>query len=175
MESRTGLLPFSFEGSDEVPLESSAWRGKASLSPGRVPQKVLDPWDCLGSEMVRLVTVNVRAGAQVRTGVFCPDRVVAPAWCVGETLPDASNSSTSCSAKNKFSAAEGWSFRSPSSRKLRVQGSASWNWETGDFFQFSWKEKQYEAFLSFLTLLCQKSDLLKGKTISPLVLNLLLK
>lgn len=138
-------------------------------------RRSLTPEIALAPRPLRLVTVNVRAGAQVQTGVLCPDRVVAPAWCVGETLPDASNSSTSCSAKNKFSAAEGWSFRSPSSRKLRVQGSASWNWETGDFFQFSWKEKQYEAFLSFLTLLCQKSDLLKGKTISPLVLNLLLK
>lgn len=112
-------------------------RAEHTLAPGRVPQKVLDHWDCLGPKTLRRVTVSVRAGAQVWTGVLCPDHGGAPACCVGETLPGASNSSTSCSAKNKFSVAEGWSFHSPPYRKLSIQGSASWNWKIGIFFQFS--------------------------------------
>lgn len=52
-------------------------------------------------------------------------------------MPPAAKSSTSCSAKNKFSAAKGSSFRSPSSQKLRVQQPASWRLgRLGIFFFF---------------------------------------
>ena len=63
--------------------------------------------------------------------------------CGGEMPPAARKSSTSCSAKNKFSAAKGSSFRSPSSRKLRVQQPASWRLgRLGIFFFFSSTERK---------------------------------
>ena len=58
-------------------------------------------------------------------------------------MPPAAKSSTSCSAKNKFSAAKGSSFRSPSSQKLRVQQPASWRLgRLGIFFFFSSTERK---------------------------------
>lgn len=43
----------------------------------------------------------------------------------------------------------------------RVQRSASWNWEIGDFFffHFSSKEMQYEVFFSFFFNLILSKDL----------------
>lgn len=89
--------------------------------------------------------------------------------CVGEMPPAASTSSTSCSAKNTFSAAEGSSFRSPS-RKPAVQQPASWRLgRLGVFFllfSVQLKGKAGWGFSSFFkkTLLCQGSCLvLQGK------------
>lgn len=118
----------SLEGSSEVPLEP------LPFSPLRVPPE----------------------------GPTCPceDQSQVPRprrWhlrlCVGETLPAASTSSTSCSAKNTFSAAEGSSFRSPSSRKPAVQQPASWRLgRLGIFFSFIFSSTERKSRMGFFLL-----------------------
>lgn len=120
------------------------------------------------------LSLSVSEWAPVSRQGFCSGHV-APACCVGEMLPVPAIPPPAAQPKI-------------SSRLLRTDlptpllgsgassGLPAGTRRLGNFFHSSQKEKQFEAFLSFLTLLCQRRYLvLKGKKISPWLLNLLLK
>lgn len=93
----------SFQAGSEVLFESPFWgTERPCLLEGSLRRPMGLPWPQDG----QTCHCQCKMGVQAWTWVSCPDHVGAPAHCVGETLHGASNSSTSCSAKNKFSAAE---------------------------------------------------------------------